>query len=654
MRNPIAVLLTLLLLGASAAADQVNDTFDWDAWRRLPVLEGGRNKPLDTLARETLRMISHRTSLADPETGQKLDATALYLAMLFDWQGWDRPSDPQTADSLPADPLPADPLPANPHGPNPHASDMPHPNAYSGFPKPDKWDEAPLLRVDFLQLREALGMEKDQKDISPLQLGEAKVRDPQTDSEVSFPIWAAKLRLEAERRERNGEPDLPRFETKGLELAGQLWTYEALRAGRGMPIVPIRGDELQQWASLAQLVQTGFNDQTDPTGKVREIQRQFHNARAAYLGNSPADFNRASAALIAAAAELGPKLGAYPDQETIDLEVAYNRWVPFRFAWVFTLSAFVCLLLSTAVRWKPFYIAGWATFCGGLAAMVIGFGMRIEISGRAPVTNLYESVIYSGLGMAVIGVVLEIISRRKYILAAAAAVCTVALVLADACPTILDPSLRPLPAILRNNFWLIIHVMTIMLSYSAFALALGIGNITLGYYLVGSEKREVIGSLSKFTYKTLQVGVLLLAVGTILGAIWADYAWGRFWGWDPKEVWALIALLGYLAVLHARYAGWVKDLGLAFLSVNCFALVIAAWYLVNFLAAGLHKYGFTGDGGQFYVLGAVVLQFAYTLIAAAAGRAKRDRRVPTEERPPDEPATPQTDPSAAPHRRKAA
>ena len=136
---------------------------------------------------------------------------------------------------------------------------------------------------------------------------------------------------------------------------------------------------------------------------------------------------------------------------------------------------------------------------------------------------------------------------------------------------------------LRNNFWLVTHVLTITLSYAAFALALGIADIALGYYLARSKNREVLELLSTFIYKTLQVGVLLLAVGTVLGSIWADYAWGRFWGWDPKEVWALIALLGYLALLHARYTGWLGNFGLAACAAACFSLVIVAWYGVNFV-----------------------------------------------------------------------
>ena len=105
--------------------------------------------------------------------------------------------------------------------------------------------------------------------------------------------------------------------------------------------------------------------------------------------------------------------------------------------------------------------------------------------------------------------------------------------------------------------------------------------------------------LSNFIYRAMQVGVLLVAAGTILGGVWADYSWGRFWGWDPKEVWALITLLVYLVPLHGRFAGWVSTFGLVAASVVCFLSVIMAWYGVNFvLGVGLHSYGFVEGGSQ--------------------------------------------------------
>jgi len=125
--------------------------------------------------------------------------------------------------------------------------------------------------------------------------------------------------------------------------------------------------------------------------------------------------------------------------------------------------------------------------------------------------------------------------------------------------------------------------------------------------------------LSNFIYRAMQVGVLLVSAGTILGGVWADYSWGRFWGWDPKEVWALITLLVYLIPLHGRFAGWVSTFGLVVASVVCFLSVIMAWYGVNFvLGVGLHSYGFVEGGSQGIMC--VIIMGVLSLPAAAGWR----------------------------------
>ncbi|MCH5372450.1 MAG: cytochrome c biogenesis protein CcsA [Planctomycetes bacterium] len=585
MRIGLVTCSLLLSLNLTALRADDNAKFDWDQWRSLPVQDWGRAKPFDTLAWETIRTISNRASLKESQSGQRLDANTLYLVLLFDWQGWDQP--PGSFASAPS-----------PAGTN-----------YFRAHRPDRWDRMPLLRIDFLTLRDALSVPEDRNCVSPWELSLAKVRVPGIKEEQPFLMWAESLvRLQDE--------GLTTFEQKALELADKFGAYQTHRSGQGLLILPIQGSEDQQWISLAEVVLSEWDETSDPTGSLRQIQQQFRIARQAYFAGSAEDFNRASASLIATVRGLGPQLGVYPRQRNIDLEVTYNRWAPFRIAWIFSVVCFLALLLSMGTGWKPFYVGGWAAMLAGLAAMLVGFGMRVAISGRAPVANMYESVIYVGLGVTVFGMLFEMIFRKQYVLTAAAAVATVALVLADTCPAALDPSVQPLQPVLRSNFWLVIHVLTITLSYAALALAMGLGNITLGYYLAGSTNQQTIQDLTQLTYRAIQVGVLLLAAGTILGGVWADYSWGRFWGWDPKEVWALIALLGYLAALHARYAGWVRQFGLAVLSVTCFSLVVMAWYGVNFvLGAGLHSYGF-GGGGKNYVLAALVAQLAFAAIAA--------------------------------------
>ena len=245
--------------------------------------------------------------------------------------------------------------------------------------------------------------------------------------------------------------------------------------------------------------------------------------------------------------------------------------------------------------------------------------------------------------------------------------------------------IQALMPVLRSNFWLGIHVLTITTSYAGAAVAWFIGNLTLGWFVFGRYRTvgdqsgddvllvaeplagspetlsasaaasgdnadsrmddEVVaaeivnpgecrppafcGVLSALNYVVLQVTVLLLAAGTILGGLWADVSWGRFWGWDPKEVGALIALLVIMTALHGRRAGWHGDLTLAIGAVWGFGGVIWAWYVVNFiLNAGLHSYG-AGEGGQLvWLVTVAVIQFMFCL--AAVFRATMETRQPAE------------------------
>jgi ABC-type transport system involved in cytochrome c biogenesis permease subunit len=195
-------------------------------------------------------------------------------------------------------------------------------------------------------------------------------------------------------------------------------------------------------------------------------------------------------------------------------------------------------------------------------------------------------------------------------------VATLGLVLADQLPLALDPKISPLLPVLRSNYWLTIHVLTIVSSYAGGTLAWGLGNIALTMLAFGTPRRELLKTLSQFTYRAMQIAVLLLAAGTFLGGWWAADSWGRFWGWDPKEVWALIALVCYVIPLHMRFIGWVKDFGLAVAAVLCYAAIVMSWYGVNFvLGAGLHSYGF-GGGGPWWVFWAGLINIEYVLVCS--------------------------------------
>lgn len=223
------------------------------------------------------------------------------------------------------------------------------------------------------------------------------------------------------------------------------------------------------------------------------------------------------------------------------------------------------------------------------------------------------------------------IVRRKSIAAVGAAVGLLASLIAYYAP-IGGREIEALNPVLRDNFWLTVHVLTITASYGAGALAWGLGNISLSYCLFGRYREpvkdkegkplggcrppEACATLAKFIYRAIQVAVLLLAIGTILGALWADVAWGRFWGWDAKEVWALISLLGYMAILHGRYAGWTSNFGLAVGSVLGMTLIVMAWYGVNYvLSSGLHSYGGGASIGKWLVGRIVLANWVFVVVA---------------------------------------
>jgi cytochrome c-type biogenesis protein CcsB len=278
---------------------------------------------------------------------------------------------------------------------------------------------------------------------------------------------------------------------------------------------------------------------------------------------------------------------------------------------------------APASRVSALQLTGVAIVILGLAFHASGIVMRCLIAGRPPVTNMYESIIWVSFAVSFFGMIFFARYRTPVYLLAALPVTLVALLLVHQMPIAMPSSIDPLVPVLRDNFWLTIHVLTITLSYAAFALAMGFGHILLWRYARNPSAARVDAPMHFWLYRVLQLGVLLLAAGTILGGVWANYSWGRFWGWDPKETWALIALLCYILTLHGRLAGWWTEFGLVVASVVCFLAVLMAWYGVNFvLGKGLHSYGF-GIGGETYVATFVLLDLLFVAFAIWRYRASK-------------------------------
>ncbi len=326
-----------------------------------------------------------------------------------------------------------------------------------------------------------------------------------------------------------------------------------IMSGEALRIIPHSEDPKATWFTIADLSKP-------EVPQVQRVRALLTSLVSAYAAGDRPGVQTASAGLASRLANIAP--GVYPSERDLAMEVHYNRTKPFRTAWILYLLGFLALIASFPLASKAFSRAGMALVVGGFLFNGYGMLLRTMISGRPPVTNMYETVIFVAWGGVLFALIFEGIYKARYFAATAAGLGTLCLILADNVP-ILDGAIAPLVPVLRDNMWLTIHVLTIMLGYAAFTLAMGLGHLNLGLYFFAPGKVSLLKSLSLFLYRALQVGTLFLAVGTLLGGVWASYSWGRFWGWDPKETWALIALLVYLAILHGRFVGWIRDFGLA-------------------------------------------------------------------------------------------
>lgn len=636
----------------------------WQELARLPIQENGRIKPLQTACIEIVRSITGR------EKFEGNDPVAVVLSWMMTFE------------------------------PESGAPDKPNVNRIAeiskklGFDK--SWDLYPFILCDYHELREKIYREARGKKA---YLTEEELHGKYIEPHVlrSSEVLRGLVEEVREKRRKDKQASLSMLQSKAQEVFGRLHTFDRARAGSEFALVALDQvgpvwfpiDRVRFFVTPPATDQSGKaltgsiiwdrwlvdtrirNDrlyrgkpmQAYPEKGVRQVYDAYIATQAAYRTGDEKKFADAAANLTGVLAEVSKEATAYPGTNTIGLELTFNKVNPFQKAWIWGLLAAFVLALAVGVlsHWphagSVLYYTGLASYLAALGWAIFGFYCRVSISGRPPVSDMYESIIWVSFMTAVFGLILELVysgllrswiaallrligfrrlssslartadrpfGRRGYIALAGAVVSTLGFVLADQLPLNFSPNIKPISAVLRSQYWLIIHVLTIVSSYAALALAWGLGNINIGLIMFAPHRKDQIKTLSHFSYKAIQIGVVLLFLGTMLGGFWAAESWGRFWGWDPKEVWALIAFLVYIIPLHARYAGWVKDFGLAACSVICFSAVVMAWYGVNFiLGAGLHSYGFgSGNNSWLYVAGLTNISLVVhaALRYAAAGR----------------------------------
>ncbi len=514
--------------------------------RELPVQEGGRIKPFDTLAREILSLIYGKSSY------EGKPAYEVVMTWLL---------------------------------------------------TPEEWESKNIVEINHSGVKEALKLDKMKRYFTVKEI---------------FQSDRLSLLMQDLNSKRESKEKLDAYFQALQRIENQISTFREFATGHMLSVVPPQQDgQDSKWLSVPELEgesKTLFLEVTKAfiAGLGAEVNPQ-NNSEAAL--NAKADLEKSMIMFVDHAKNQNQNL--YPKMGDIKLEVHYNSLHPFRWAWIFYFFAFVLMIVVLSLKKEKLIKAVWIFTILGFLFHSYGFGLRMYLTERPPVSNMFETVVWVSWGAIIFSLIIERIYKLKITLLAGPIVATFCLMLSDMAPSILDPTLRPLEPVLRSNFWLTIHVLTITISYSAFFLAFCLGDVGLYYHLRGEQHwKDRLNIITQGIYRSIQIGVVLLAAGIILGGVWADYSWGRFWGWDPKETWALIALLGYLAILHGRLVGLIKQFGMVVSSVISFSLVIMAWYGVNYvLGAGLHSYGF-GAGGVEYVSAFILIHIVYVVTVA--------------------------------------
>ncbi len=463
------------------------------------------------------------------------------------------------------------------------------------------WKNEPMILISSGQLIEQLGLDKAQRRFSFAQLtGSAELQ--RTANEA--------------RAFKRVEKPLDRVQQESLSVSDRLALLGNVMNGNALLIVPSSQRETDAWMVPDPGAIAAYYNEAQIAPAFAELTKMMR----AYTQADTFNFSSAARQLQDNLRELSPSI--YPQKRQLQLEYFYNHFEGFyRAIWCYGIALVILIAAHLRKRGGALQILGVGIALLGLAFQASGIVMRCLIAGRPPVTNMYESIIWVSFAVSFFGMIFFARYRTTVYLLAALPVTLTALLLVHQMPIAMPSSIDPLVPVLRDNFWLTIHVLTITLSYAAFALAMGFGHILLWRYARNPAAARADAPMHFWLYRVLQLGVLLLAAGTILGGVWANYSWGRFWGWDPKETWALIALLCYILALHGRLAGWWTQFGLAVASVVCFLAVLMAWYGVNFvLGKGLHSYGF-GIGGETYVAIFVVLDLLF--VAFAIWRCRR-------------------------------
>lgn len=393
-------------------------------------------------------------------------------------------------------------------------------------------------------------------------------------------------------------------------------------------LFPPANPEDEHWLSPGERVMNVMEMKTrDVEGSIADIKRIEEVSRAIF--ESEAEFRTELGELKD---DLVSRAEARSEYDKVPLEAEYYRRNWLLYALAFFLVGTLLAMGMWMTRGTAARILGWGVWATTLTAwvmVVIPIVKRSIIMERPPVGNLYDTIIFITAAVVVFGSVVEWFTRRRLALGTMPIAGVLLILLARLFEVgEARDHMDPLVAVLRSNYWLTTHVITIVLGYASglVTAVLGIVYVLLrGLGLDGGDK-SLRRSLTRAVYGMVCVTLFLSLVGTVLGGIWANDSWGRFWGWDPKENGALMIVLANLAILHARLGGYIREWGLHLSGIFMAAIVTFSWWNVNMLDTGLHNYGFTDGAGYIRLLYALVGGLIAFGFAARWWEIARDRQ----------------------------
>jgi ABC-type transport system involved in cytochrome c biogenesis permease subunit len=570
------------------------DDVDLVKFGKSPVLVGGRVKPLDTVARNSLLIIHGKQELR-LENGRTLSALQWLTDVLFN---------SAIADQQPVFLIQNDEvlgLFGWEQSQRKYFSFL----EFSPFLKQieEQGDQVDKLEAvqrsayqsAILNLRNGIVLYQRLKNSIQLE-GSQDFTAELKNFEASIP-GAAKAAAQVQRGEN--------FDRAKLNAVAELiQKYEKLsELAYVLAVPPV--DKVGEWHSVGDSLLHSVS-----TGEIYPVVLEYAQIGDAYRARDHASFNQH----VDLAANWFAKEQPTAVKRT-SFEFLFNRLQPFSqsmaiYVLAFLLACASWLGWSRTLNRSAFYLLLLA-----LAIHTFGLFSRMYLQERPPVTNLYSSAIFIGWGAVIVSLILERIFRDGIGAACAGAIGFVTLIIAHHLAGSGD-TLEMLQAVLDTNIWLATHVVCITTGYSAMFLA---GMLAIIYVVRGvftrSLKKQTADSLTRMTYGVVCFATLFSFVGTVLGGIWADQSWGRFWGWDPKENGAVLIVLWCAITLHARWGGFIRQRGLMTMAIFGNIVTSFSWFGVNMLGVGLHSYGFMQKAFP-WLLGFMISQLTLITIAS--------------------------------------